>query len=127
MDETMTTTTKNATSRKPADKKTTAKEQPVNGQHRADVLKELSTLGWDGPTSYTLSILRDELLPWVAAGKPSDAPTVPAGAMNHAHPKAKAAKARTLSKGYLAALADVLAVLDQSGDVRAFVVEGLAA
>lgn len=118
---TSTRTTKKAPAPKPEPAAPVA-----TGQHRQAVLEELSRLGWDGPTSYTAAVLRDDLLPWVAAGRPADAANVPAGAMNHAHPKPKAAKAKRLSSGYLAACADILNLLDAKGDVRGFVTERLA-
>ena len=114
-------------------KKVDAKKAPATKKEtapaaigRAAVLKELADLGWDGPTSYTATTLRDDLLPWVAAGKPADAANIPAGAMNHAHPQPKTAAARRLSKNYLAALADVLNAMDAGEDVREFVTTRLA-
>lgn len=118
----MTTAAKKATTKKATVKKV---ETPAP-TGRAAVLKELADLGWDGPTSYTATVLRDDLLPWVAAGKPADAANVPAGAMNYAHPQPKTAKARRLSKNYLAALADVLNAMDAGEDVREFVTTRLA-
>lgn len=93
---TTTTATKKASSRKtkpvkkaPAAKKQQAPAAPQTQPNRKDLLTELVRLGWDGPTSYTATDLRDALVPWVAAGKPADAANIPAGAMNHAHPALK--------------------------------------
>lgn len=135
-----TATAKKATTRKPAAKKTApatkpkpqAKAKPVpakpkvDGQHRAAVLEELRKQGWDGPVSYTVTDLKGVLLPWVAAGCPADAPQVPAGAMNHRHPKPKAERARRISKGYAQALTDLLAQDDPKAWAKALLAEASA-
>lgn len=108
------TTTKKAPARKPAAaKKATAKPAPAPAPKdqpltRKALLDRLSELGYTGPTSYLASVLRDDLLPWVAAGCPKDAANVPAGAMAHVHPTERPAKTRRLSKGYTQALTDLL-------------------
>lgn len=132
---TRTTAAKKATA--PAKKATTAKPKATAKKAeaaaaepkpltRTEVNARLDELGWDGPRSYVMTGMY-ALLDWVAVGKPQEADSaVPAGAVAHVYPAPKAAKAKRLSKGYLAALADVLAVLDQGGDVREFVTPRLA-
>ena len=132
MDEDMTTTTKNATSRKPAEKKA-ATPAPVaeapKKATRADLLARLDHHKYAGPRSYTATTL-SAVAEWLDAKAPKDKiDGVPSGVVFAVHPDLRpvaAPKAKTLSKGYLSALADVLAVLDQSGDVREFVTVRLA-
>ncbi|GGD15514.1 hypothetical protein [Nocardioides daphniae] len=124
-----------ATARKTAAKKaatkapaTPAKEAPVKGQHRSALLDELKAAGWTGPTSYTATALRETLLPWVKAGCPAGNEGIPAGAMNHAHPKPKVERKTRASKARVAALGDV-ATLIQGGaslaDVKKWLAEQL--
>ena len=84
------TTTKKTAKKAPAKKAAPVPAPKIEG--RPAVVEELRRLGWDGPTSYTLTVLRDELLPWVAAGKPEGNDAIPAGATNYAHPKPRTAK-----------------------------------
>lgn len=63
------------------------------------------------------------------AGSPKGNDAIPSGVLYAVHPDLRPVaqpKGKRLSKGYLAALADVLAVLDQQGDVREFVTVRLA-
>ncbi|MFJ9317234.1 hypothetical protein ACIRN4_23810 [Pimelobacter simplex] len=95
---------------------------------RTELLARMEELGYTGPTSFTATVLRD-VVEWMEAGSPEGNESIPLGVMFTIHPHLKPqpkAKAKRLSAGYLAALADVLAVLDNSGDVRTFVTEGLA-
>ena len=135
MDEDMTTTTKNATSRKPAEKKA-ATPAPVaeapKKATRADLLARLDHHKYAGPRSYTATVLSG-IVEWLDAKAPKDeAAGIPDGVLFSVHPDlrpATAPKARRLSKGYMSALADVLDHMDSDeggGDVRAFVTERLA-
>lgn len=95
----------------PAKQKDTVAPSPKDGQHRGALLEELKAAGWTGPTSYTATMLRETVLPWVKAGCPEGNESIPAGAMNHAHPKPKATKSPKQSaayqRGYQQALSDL--------------------
>ena len=125
MDETMTTTTKNATSRKPAEKKA-ATPAPVaevpKKATRADLLARLDHHKYAGPRSYTAGILGD-VADWLDAGAPimgsiatsnAEVPEpldLPDGVLFTVHPElrpASAPKAKTLSKTYIAGRRDAL-------------------
>ena len=116
----MTTTTKKAPAKTAS---TTAKKQAASTEAakkseptRSDLLTQLADLGWSGPTSYTATILNDVLVPWVAGGMSTDAEGIPAGAMNHAHPKPKAERqpSAAYTKGFNEALIN-LTVLIKDG------------
>ena len=141
----MTTTTKKTTTSKTAAKKaTTPAPAPVaetpKKATRADLLARLDQHKYTGPRSYTAGILSD-VADWLDAGAPVMGSTatsnaevpepidLPDGVLFAAHPEmrpASAPKAKTLSKNYLAALADVLNALDNGDDVREFVTIRLA-
>lgn len=134
----MTTTTKTVTvdgvkvaETKRVDAKPTATKAATAKPTRAELLALLDQHKYTGPRSFTATMLSG-IVGWLDAKAPKDKiDGVPTGAVHAVHPDLKpepAAKARRLSTGYLAALADVLAVLDgaHGGDVRAFVVDGLS-
>ena len=75
---------------------------------RSATLEELKTAGWTGPTSYTATILRDTLLPWVKAGCPQGDESIPAGAMNHVYPPTRADRSPRRSKAYESGYLDAL-------------------
>ena len=111
--------------------KPTAKKATTAKPTRADLLALLDQHKYTGPRSFTATTLSG-IVEWLDAKAPKDkVDGVPTGAVYAVHPDLKpepVVKARRLSAGYLSALADVLAVLDgaHGGDVRAFVVDGLA-
>lgn len=96
---------------------------------RADLLALLDKHGYTGPRSFTATVLAS-VVEWLDAKAPKDRTAdLPAGVVYAVHPDlrpAAAPKARTLSKNYLAALADVLNAMDNGEDVREFVTTRLA-
>lgn len=103
---------------------TTTKKQAAPAKKaeptRNDLLRQLADLGWTGPTSYTATILNDVLVPWIAAGcqdGQAQREQVPAGAMNHAHPKPKAERKQSASylKGRHDALVEVGSLMQGKG------------
>jgi len=125
----MTTTAKKSTTHNPAASVSAKKAAPAKAEapmNRKAILARLEELGYTGPTSYLASVLRDDLLPWVAAGSPKDAANIPAGAMAHAHPTERPAKAKRLSKGYAQALSDLLEQDDPKAWAKALLAEASA-
>lgn len=81
---------------------------------RKECLAALAEAGYEGPVSYTMTVLR-ELVQWAQAGMPKDA-AVPAGAIAAVYPEAKPAK-QPQRKSYADALTDLLALLDSGADL----------
>ena len=123
---TTTTTSKTATNKKAAP--APVAEAPKKAT-RTDLLALLDKHKYAGPRSYTASMLSG-IVEWLDAKAPKDKiDGVPSGVVFAVHPEMRpvaAPKAKTLSKNYLAALADVLNALDNGDDVREFVTVRLA-
>lgn len=118
----MTTPAKTQTAKvpAPATKRAAPAPEPVKAPTRNDMLARLLELGYDGPTSYTATTIREELLPWVEAGCPADPKgPVPSGALGHVHPAAKPERAPYRSKGYLAAMTEVREMLASGATLKA--------
>lgn len=83
----MPTTTKKAT-RKPAAKKAApAKPEAAPAPStRKDLLARMNELGYAGPASYTATVLRDVVLPWLEAGSPEGDESIPTGVRFAVHP-----------------------------------------
>lgn len=84
------------------------------------MLTRMAELGYNGPTSYTATVLRESVLPWLEAGAPEGDESIPAGVMQAMHPHLRPApKAKKLPAAYLRALADLRAMLDDGADLDA--------
>jgi hypothetical protein len=53
------------------------------------------------------TMLRDDLLPWVQAGRSPDAGNIPCGAMQHVYPTAKPDRPQRRIRSYLVAASDL--------------------
>lgn len=101
---------------------------PIKAPTRKELLASLDAAGYTGPTSFTMTVLR-QIADWVEAGSPKDIGAVPNGAMFAVHPDLKpvpAAKVGRLTKfqqGYQEALADVLAVGDDMTSVKRWIAD----
>jgi len=92
---------------------------------RSEVLTRLGESGYEGPTSFTMTTLR-EVLAWVESGSKPEATNIPAGVIYSVHPdlkpaaRAKAARLTKFDQGYQQALAEVAELKDLAG-VKAWV------
>lgn len=116
-------TTKNTTKKKAA----TPAPVPAKAPTRKELLASLEVAGYTGPTSFTMTVLR-QIADWVEAGSPKDLGAVPNGAMFAVHPDLKpvpVAKARLTKwqQGYQEALTDILAVGDDMASVKRWIAD----
>jgi len=101
-------------STKPAPNKSKATPAPQTTRlpSRNEMLALLASKGYEGPTSFTASTLRD-VIAWFEVGCPKDATTIPTGVLFAVHPdlkplpKSKASRLTKFQQGYQQALAEV--------------------
>lgn len=90
--------------------------EPTKAPSRSELLATLNDSGYAGPTSFTVTVLR-EVAAWVEAGSPRDG-KVPTGVLFSVHPdlkpapKSKPARLTKHQQGYQEALAEVAALGD---------------
>ena len=93
-------------STKPAPNKSKATPAPQTTRlpSRNEMLALLASKGYEGPTSFTASTLRD-VIAWFEVGCPKDATTIPTGVLFAVHPDLKPLPKS--KQGYQQALAEV--------------------
>jgi|GEM_PF-3277931 len=124
----MPTTTKVAPKVTKSAKASTPAPEVAKAPTRKDLLAILELKGYEGPTSFTVTVLR-QIVDWFEAGSPKDIGAVPNGVLFAVHPDLKpapASKVRRLTKwqqGYQEALADILAVGDDLEAVKRWIAD----
>ncbi|WP_440709738.1 hypothetical protein [Herbiconiux sp. YIM B11900] len=119
----------NATSTKPtAAVDEAAAVETTRAPSRVEALAILKDKGYTGPTSFTVTALR-EILAWFEVGTPKDAGSIPTGVLYAVHPDLRPAKtttAKALTKhqeGYQAALSDIAAFGNNLKAIQAWLVD----